>query len=111
MVNPNDMVNHFARMSNDSLAEYGVKQGQIIYLAGSVLVPVAENSFDYRAKFLGAFVIDGHIHVTEDHKMFYVDPDNFIQMSDEEEAPMIAIRDEDFKQGGEAEPEEQIEAV
>lgn len=92
----NDMVNHFAKVSGDSLAEYGVVDGQTIYLAGSVLVPNGQDSFDYRMKFLGAFVIDGHITVTDDKKMFYIDPANFTQMGEEEEAPMIAIRNEDF---------------
>lgn len=99
-----DMVNHFATVSNNSLAEYGVVEGQAIYLAGSVLVPNSEeHPFDYRMKFLGAFVIDGHIHVTEEKKMFYIDPDNFVQMSDEEEAELIKTRDEEFakKQPGE----------
>lgn len=92
-----EMVNNFAVMINDSLAEYGVKNGQLIYLAGNVLVPVAEDSYDYRMKFLGAFVIDDHITVNDDIKMFYVDPDNFAMMSNEENARLSAIRDEDFK--------------
>lgn len=92
-----EMVNHFAFVNNDSLEEYGVLPGQTIYLAGSVLVPLAEDSFDYRMKFLGAFVIDDHITVNDDRKMFYIDPDNFTMMTEDEEAHYIKIRDEDFK--------------
>lgn len=91
-----EMVNNFARMSSDSLAEYGVNEGQLIYLAGSVLVPLAEDSFDYRMKFLGAFVIDDHITVNDEIKMFYVDPDNFVMIDEEENKRLLAIRDEDF---------------
>jgi hypothetical protein len=91
-----EMVNNFARMSTDSLAEYGVGIGQLIYLAGSVLVPVAEDSFDYRMKFLGAFVIGDHIIVNDELKMFYVDPDNFVMIDAEENERLAKIRDKDF---------------
>lgn len=92
----NDMVNHFAKVCNDSLAEHGVKNGQTIYLAGNVLVPVEPDSFDFRMKFLGTFVIDGHIVVTDDVKMFYIDPTSFVQMTADEEAELIKTRDNDF---------------
>lgn len=101
----NEMVNHFARVKGDSLAEHGVVDGQSIYLAGNVLVPNAEDSFDYRMKFLGAFVIDEHIIVNDDKKMFYIDPANFIMMDEGEEAGLIKVRDEDFKQEEKAEVE------
>lgn len=99
-----EMVNNFAVMCSDSLEEYGVKNGQTIYLAGSVLVPLEQDSFDYRMKFLGAFVIDDHITVNDELKMFYVDPDNFVLMGNEANARLCAIRDEDFKK-----PEVEVE--
>lgn len=106
-----EMVNNFAIMSSDSLAEYGIKNGQTIYLAGSVLVPAAEDSFNYRMKFLGAFVIDDHIVVTDETKMFYVDPENFVMMDEGENTRLCAVRDEDFKLETVAEAREQQAAI
>lgn len=91
-----DMANHFARVCDDTLAEYGVKNGQVIYLAGSVFVPEEKDQFNYRMKFLGAFVNDKHITVTDDIKMFYIDPASFTLMNAGEEAELIAIRDAEF---------------
>ena len=98
MVNPNEMVNNFARVVGDSLSEFGVINGQLIYLAGSVLTPIEEERpFDYRLKFLGAFVSDNHITVSEEQKMFYIDPDNVAMVGSDLNEELCAIRDKDFK--------------
>lgn len=98
MVNPNDMVNNFATVVGNSLNEFGVVDGQLIYLAGSVLTPTEEERpFDYRLKFLGAFVMDQHITVNDDRKMFYIDPDNIKMLTEEENKVLLVVRDEDFK--------------
>lgn len=93
----NKVVNAYARVKGDTLVEHGIKDGQLIYLAGNVLVPLAEGSFDYRMKFLGALVFDDHITVDDDTKMFYIDPDNFEMIDEDENNRLCEIRDADFK--------------
>jgi hypothetical protein len=91
-------VGKFAKVIKTSLAKYGVKKGQIVYVSGSGFVPSAKDPYNFRLKFIAAFVVDDHIIVdAEKKKMFYVDARTLELLADEEQERLVAIRNEDFK--------------
>lgn len=103
-------VGMFAEVLDSKLAEYGVKKGDIVYVAGDAIVGVdAKDPYLLRRIFVGAFTKDGHIMVHE--KPFTVDGKRLAPVSRAKQEKLTAIKLADFKEENErVEAQEEKEA-
>lgn len=89
-------VGAFARVVNSSLAEYGVKKGDVVYAAGNYTLPMEEvDPYTMRMIFICAKVKDDHVMV--DEKAFTIDPKNLKPVSDVLQKRLDAIKEADFE--------------
>lgn len=90
-------VGDFVKLLDGSFGKYGVKKGDIIYLAGDAIVAVSEKDpYALRRIFLGARVEDGHIDIKTNP--FTVDGKRLEAVSKAKQAELNAIRKTDFKE-------------
>lgn len=88
----------FVEVLDGSYGVYGVKKGDIVYLAGDAFVRVDEDPYHFRKIFLAAFVKDRHIDV--EAKPFTIDGKRLKPVSTAKQAKLDAIRNQDFKEEG-----------
>lgn len=89
-------VGDFVKVLDGSFGEYGVKKGDIIYLAGDALIPADEKDpYALRRVFVAAFLEDGHIQVHV--KPFIIDGKRLKPVSEAKQAELEAIKEADFK--------------
>lgn len=97
-------VGKFAKLKNDSLAEWGFHKGDFMLIVGSGFVPDSKSDpYKYRLVFVGAPVKDGHIEMGENDKPngYTVDGKNLKKCSQAELKKLEANKEIDF--GGKAE--------
>lgn len=92
-------VGKFAKLKNDSLAEYGFKKGDVMLLVGSGFVPDSKTDpYKFRLVFVGAPVKDGHIEMGENDKPngYTVDGRNLKNVTKAELKKLEANKESDF---------------
>ena len=92
-------VGQFAKMKNDSLAEYGINKGDFLLLVGSGFVPDSKaDPYKYRLVFVGAPVKDGHVEIGENDKPngYTVDGKNLRKVNKSELKKLEANKEADF---------------
>lgn len=88
-------VGQFCTMNSSDFAEYGVKRGDVIYIAGDALSPVGEEDpYLLRKLFVAAFMEDGHL--LPDKKPFLVDAERLKHVTKARQAKFEAMLEEDF---------------
>ena len=87
----------FVEVLDGSYGQYGVKKGDVVYLAGDAFVRVDEDPYHFRKIFLAAFLKFGHIDV--EAKPFTIDGKRLKPVSTAKQAKLDAIRNQDFKEG------------
>lgn len=92
------VVGQFAEVLDGTLGTYGVKKGDIVYLAGDSLVRVDEDPYHFRKIFLAAFMNNKHIDL--DKKPFTIDGKRLKPVSTAKQERLDAIRVNDFKEVG-----------
>ena len=91
-------VGDFAEMLDGSFGEYGVKKGDIIYVAGDALVSTdKDDPYAMRKIFVGAFTKEGHIDTKT--SPFTVDGKRLRPVGEGKQKKLDAMRDEDFSKG------------
>lgn len=89
-------VGDFVKLLDGSFGQYGVKKGDIIYVAGDAIVAVSEKDpYAMRRIFVAAKVNDGHIDVKSNP--FTVDGKRLEAVSKAKQAELNAIRKSDFE--------------
>ncbi len=95
-------VGQFCRVNNTEYEKYGVKKGQLVYVAGSTLSPIeSDDPYLLRKLFIAAYMKDNHIQVKD--KPFLVNGVSLTPVSDSKQKELDAIRAEDFKKVAEDE--------
>jgi hypothetical protein len=93
-------VGMFARIKGDDFKEYGVGDGDIIYIAGDTVVSVEEKDpYALRRVFVAAYTKDGHIQIALNP--FIVDAKRLKAVSKGEQKSLDEIKEKDF--GGDVE--------
>lgn len=89
-------VGNFVKLLDGSFGEYGVKKGDVVYLAGDAITAVSEKDpYALRRIFVAAYVNDGHIDIKRNP--FTVDGKRLEPVSEAKQEKLDAIRMEDFK--------------
>jgi len=96
-------VGMFAKLKNDSLAEWGFHKGDFMFIAGSGFVPDSKTDpYKFRLVFIGCPVKDFHIKEDDVQKGGYtVDARNLKKVTKTELKKLEANKEADF--GGQAE--------
>lgn len=89
-------VGNFAKVLDNSLRAYGVKEGDVVYLAGDSLVRVDEDPYHFRKIFLAAFLKEKHVDLEK--KPFTIDGKRLEPVSQVKQDKLDAIRKQDFKE-------------
>jgi hypothetical protein len=87
-------VGQFAEVLDGTLGTYGVKKGDIVYLAGDSLVRVDEDPYHFRKIFLAAFLKGKHIDL--DVKPFTIDGKRLKPVSTAKQTRLDEVRLADF---------------
>jgi hypothetical protein len=94
-------VGRFAEVNDSTFAEYGVKRGQVVYLAGDYTVPFKESNPYLLQKLFIAGWVDEDGHVVEagvdENKPFVINPKRLKHLSKPHEERLTKIYDEDFR--------------
>ena len=94
-------VGNFAEVLDGSYGEYGVKKGDIIYVAGDAITAVSEKDpYALRRIFVAAFLDDGHINTKKNP--FTIDGKRLQPVSKGKQEKLDAIRKADFEDKVEA---------
>lgn len=87
----------FARVRDNSHEEYGVKKGDLVYVAGEGIVSTSKDDpYALRRIFIVAKTSNGHILSKE--KALTVDGKRLYLVPDKEQLELDAIKQEDFKE-------------
>lgn len=89
-------VGQFAEVLDGGLGTYGVKKGDIVYLAGDSLVRVDEDPYHFRKIFVAAFVKGKHIDL--DLNPFTIDGKRLKPVSTAKQQKLDDVRLSDFKE-------------
>lgn len=88
-------VGDFAVVQDSSFAGYGVRKGDIIYVAGDSVVAVDEGDpYSLRRLFVAAYTDDGHVQA--ERKPFMVDGKRLKPASKAKQEKLKAVMEEDF---------------
>lgn len=94
-------VGMFAQVLDGSYGEYGVKKGDIVYVAGDAITAVSEKDpYALRRIFVAAFLKEGHIDTKTNP--FTIDGKRLEPVSKGKQAKLDAIRKADFEDKNEA---------
>lgn len=89
-------VGQFAEVLDGSFGEYGVKKGDLIYVAGDAITQVSEKDpYALRKIFIAAFLDDGHINTKK--SPFTIDGKRLKAVGAGRQAKLDAIRKGDFE--------------
>ena len=89
-------VGMFAEVLDGSFGEYGVKKGDLIYVAGDAITQVNEKDpYALRKIFIAAFLDDGHINTKK--SPFTIDGKRLKPVGAGKQAKLDAIRKGDFE--------------
>lgn len=92
-------VGMFAEVHDTKLFEYGVKKGDVVYIAGDAIINAKEDDpYALRRIFVAAYMKDGHIQVHE--KPFTIDGKRLKPVSKSKQEKYEAIKHEDFGDKG-----------
>lgn len=93
-------VGQFCRVNSTEYEKYGVKKGQLIYVAGDTLSPIVEDDpYVMRRLFIAAYMEDDHIQVN--NKPFLINGLMLSPVSKSKQAELNKIRLADFAKVGE----------
>lgn len=89
-------VGQFAEVLDGSYGEYGVKKGDIIYVAGDAITAVSDKDpYALRRIFVAAFLKEGHIDTKSNP--FTIDGKRLKPVSEAKQAKFDATRKADFE--------------
>lgn len=92
----------FCTVDSSQFTEYGVKMGDLVYLAGDALYPVTEDEpYTYRKVFVAAFTEDGHL--LDKKKPFLIDGMNLVPVAEARQQSLSDLLKEDFEEDVDAE--------
>lgn len=93
-------VGDFVRVIDDTLAAYGVRKDDNVYLAGSITIQDKEDDpYSRREVFIGAYMNGDHIDA--ERKGFTIDGKRVRKLGDNIQERLTAIKKDDFDEGGE----------
>lgn len=88
-------VGNFVKVQDSSFVEYGVKKGDLIYLAGDTLLGVDEKDpYLLRRTFIAAYTKEGH--VDSERKPFLIDGLRCKKVSNARQTRLEDMMKEDF---------------
>ena len=91
-------VGMFAHIKCGRYAEYGLLKGDIVYIAGEMMVALsAEDPYAYRKLFVAAYTEDGH--VLDKKKPLSIDAVNLRPVSTGKQKSLYAQFEKDFTKG------------
>lgn len=89
-------VGNFAVVQDDFMKEHGINEGDTIYVAGNLTVPVdGKDPYALRMLFVAARV-DGDGHVLPNEGAFTVDGKRLVAVPEEEQERLDNQKNEDF---------------
>lgn len=81
--------------------DYGIKKGDLVYLAGDTMVRVDEKDpYAYRKLFIAAYVEDGHVNA--ERKPITIDGVNLRKVSDSKQKDLYKVFESDFAKAEES---------
>ncbi|MDB4302037.1 hypothetical protein N9924_00570 [bacterium] len=90
-------VGDFVTVKDSSFADYGVKKGDLIYLAGDAIVSRDEKDpYNLRRIFVAAYTHDGH--VLPERKPFMVDGKRLTPVSKAKQEKLKGLMEYDFEE-------------
>lgn len=91
---------HFCTVLDSTMAEYGVKRGDLIYVAGQADLPISEEDpYTLRRVFIVSKVSkDGHV-LAATEKAFTIDPKRLRLVSKARQERFNTMMQEDFRKG------------
>lgn len=88
-------VGQFCTAKCSRYVDYGVKKGDLVYLAGEMMTPLEEEDpYLYRKLFVAAYVEDEHVDAVR--KPISVDARNFKSVSKNRQKKLYDIFEKDF---------------
>lgn len=87
----------FCTVESSRYVGYGIKRGEVVYLAGDMMVPVEEKDpYAYRKLFVAAYTDDGHVKA--ERKPISIDAINLKPVGSAKQEELKQLMEDDFKQ-------------
>ena len=87
----------FCTVESSRYVDYGIKRGEVVYLAGDMMVPVEEKDpYTYRKLFVAAYTDGGHVKA--ERKPISIDAINLKPVSSAKQEELKQLMEDDFKQ-------------
>ena len=87
-------VGDFCKIADSELSYYGIKKGDLAYVAGSSNMPVEDDPYMFRVGFIVSKMKGKHVDI--ESKGFLVDPKRLTRLSDVRQEKLGLIYTEDF---------------